>query len=46
MGARRIEIAPELVAKDAAAIEEHKNGGRVYFQRKDEGTERQLALFI
>jgi hypothetical protein len=31
----------------AAAVEEHKRGGDVYFKRKDgEGGERQLALFI
>jgi hypothetical protein len=30
----------------AAAVEEHKNGGHVYFKRKGEAVERQLALFI
>jgi hypothetical protein len=29
----------------AAAVEEHKNGGRVYF-KDEQGHERQLALFI
>ena len=30
----------------AAAVDEHRNGGHVYFKRKDEEVERQLALFI
>jgi hypothetical protein len=30
----------------AAAVEEHQNGGHIYFKRKDESGERQLALFI
>ncbi len=40
------EVVKSALQLYAAAIEEHKNGGRVYFKRKDEGTERQLALFI
>ncbi|MFZ0847062.1 MAG: hypothetical protein WAM62_14850 [Pseudolabrys sp.] len=40
------EVVKAALQLYAAAIEEHKNGGHVYFKRKDEGTERQLALFI
>ncbi len=40
------EVVKAALQLYAAAIEEHKNGGHVYFKRKDESTERQLALFI
>jgi hypothetical protein len=40
------EVVKEALQLYAAAVEEHKNGGHVYFKRKDEGVERQLALFI
>lgn len=40
------EVVKSALTLYAAAVEEHKNGGRVYFKRKDENGERQLALFI
>jgi len=40
------EVVKNALQLYAAAVEEHKNGGYVYFKRKDEGIERQLALFI
>ncbi|MBI5130987.1 MAG: hypothetical protein HZA66_16220 [Rhodopseudomonas palustris] len=40
------EVIKNALTLYAAAVEEHKNGGRVYFKRKDEAGERQLALFI
>jgi hypothetical protein len=40
------EVVKSALTLYAAAVEEHKNGGRVYFKRKDESGERQLALFI
>jgi hypothetical protein len=39
------EVVKAALQLYAAAVEEHKNGGRVYF-RDEEGRERQLALFI
>ncbi|MEK4031497.1 hypothetical protein WOA01_00035 [Methylocystis sp. IM2] len=40
------EVVKNALTLYAAAIEEHKNGGHVYFKRGNEGVERQLALFI
>jgi hypothetical protein len=41
------EVVKAALQLYAAAVEEHKRGGGVYFKRKDgEGGERQLALFI
>lgn len=40
------EVLKAALTLYAAAVEEHKQGGHVYFKRKDEGVERQLALFI
>jgi hypothetical protein len=40
------EVVKSALMLYAAALEEHKNGGHVYFKRKDEQGERQLALFI
>ncbi len=40
------EVLKAALTLYAAAVEEHKNGGNVYFKRKDENGERQLALFI
>ena len=40
------EVVKAALQLYAAAVDEHKNGGRVYFKRKNEGVERQLALFI
>ncbi len=40
------EVVKDALTLYAAAIEEHKNGGNVYFKRKGESGERQLALFI
>jgi hypothetical protein len=40
------EVVKAALQLYAAAVEEHKAGGHVYFKRKDEGVERQLALFI
>jgi Ribbon-helix-helix protein, copG family len=39
------EVVKAALQLYAAAVEEHKNGGRVYF-KDEEGRERQLALFI
>jgi hypothetical protein len=39
------EVVKSALALYAAAVAEHKAGGRLYFRRKDE-EERQLALFI
>lgn len=40
------EVVKNALTLYAAAIQEHKDGGHIYFKRKDEQTERQLALFI
>jgi hypothetical protein len=40
------EVVKNALMLYAAAVQEHKDGGHVYFKRKDEQTERQLALFI
>lgn len=40
------EVVKQALTLYAAAVEEHKRGGHVYFKRKDDGIERQLALFI
>ncbi len=40
------EVVKAALQLYAAAVEEHKNGGNVYFKRKGEDGERQLALFI
>lgn len=40
------EVVKAALQLYAAAVEEHKNGGHVYFKRRDDGVERQLALFI
>jgi len=40
------EVVKDALTLYAAAVEEHKNGGHVYFKRENEGVERQLALFI
>ena len=40
------EVVKNALTLYAAAVEEHKNGGHVFFKRKDEDGERQLALFI
>jgi len=40
------EVVKNALTLYAAAIEEHKAGGFVYFKRKEDGMERQLALFI
>lgn len=40
------EVVKSALQLYAAAVEEHKRGGHVYFKRKDEAVERQLALFI
>jgi hypothetical protein len=40
------EVVKDALQLYAAAVEEHKNGGHVYFKRKGEAVERQLALFI
>jgi hypothetical protein len=40
------EVVKNALALYAAAVEEHKNGGHVYFKRKGDEAERQLALFI
>jgi predicted AAA+ superfamily ATPase len=40
------EVVKSALQLYAAAVEEHKNGGHVYLKRKDDGVERQLALFI
>jgi hypothetical protein len=40
------EVVKNALTLYAAAIEEHKSGGHVYFKRANEGVERQLALFI
>ncbi len=40
------EVVKNALTLYAAAVEEHKNGGHVYFKRENEGVERQLALFI
>lgn len=40
------EVVKSALQLYAAAIEEHKNGGHVYFKRRSDGVERQLALFI
>jgi hypothetical protein len=40
------EVLKSALTLYAAAVEEHKSGGHVYFKRKDDDVERQLALFI
>jgi hypothetical protein len=40
------EVVKSALMLYAAAVQEHKDGGHVYFKRKDEQIERQLALFI
>jgi hypothetical protein len=40
------EVVKNALTLYAAAVEEHKSGGHVYFKRKGEDGERQLALFI
>lgn len=40
------EVVKAALQLYAAAVAEHKRGGHLYFKRKDEGVERQLALFI
>jgi hypothetical protein len=40
------EVVKAALMLYAAAVEEHKRGGDIYFKRKDEEGERQLALFI
>ena len=40
------EVVKNSLQLYAAAVEEHKSGGCLYFKRKDEKGERQLALFI
>lgn len=40
------EVVKAALQLYAAAIEEHKNGGHLYFKRNEDSTERQLALFI
>src|SRR5262245_15155200 len=39
------EVVKQALTLYAAAVEEHKKGGYVYLKRND-GVERQLALFI
>jgi hypothetical protein len=39
------EVVKAALQLYAAAVDEHKNGGRLYF-KDDRGGERQLALFI
>jgi hypothetical protein len=40
------EVVKAALQLYAAAIAEHKNGGHLYFKRREDSTERQLALFI
>jgi hypothetical protein len=40
------EVVKAALQLYAAAVEEHKNGGHIYFKHRDEEVERQLALFI
>ena len=40
------EVVKSALTLYAAAIEEHKAGGFLYLKRKEDGVERQLALFI
>jgi hypothetical protein len=40
------EVVRSALQLYAAAVEEHLNGGHVYLKRKEDGVERQLALFI
>ena|ERR1700685_716794 len=40
------EVVKAALQLYAAAVAEHKAGGHVYLKRKDDGVERQLALFI
>jgi hypothetical protein len=40
------EVVKNALTLYAAAMEEHKSGGHVYFKRTNEGVERQLALFL
>lgn len=39
------EVVKSALQLYAAAVEEHKKGGRIYFRRDGDG-ERELALFI
>jgi hypothetical protein len=40
------EVVKNALMLYAAAVQEHKDGGHVYFKRRGDQTERQLALFI
>jgi hypothetical protein len=40
------EVVKNALMLYAAAVQEHKDGGHIYFKRKNEQVERQLALFI
>ena len=40
------ELLKDALKLYVAALEEHKNGGQVYFKRESDGVERHLPLFI
>jgi hypothetical protein len=40
------EVVKNALQLYAAAVEEHKRGGHVYFKREGENVEHRLALFI
>jgi hypothetical protein len=40
------EVVKNALMLYSAAVQEHKDGGHIYFKRKNEQVERQLALFI
>jgi hypothetical protein len=40
------EVVKDALTLYAAAAEERKHGGHVYFKRVEDGVERQLALFL
>jgi hypothetical protein len=40
------EVVKRALALYAAAVAEHRNGGRLYFKREGEAAERELALFV
>ena len=40
------ELIRKALTLYVAALDEHKNGGRIYFRREGETMERQLLLFI
>jgi hypothetical protein len=40
------EVIKDALTLYAAAVQEHKSGGNIYFKRTGDGIERQLALFI